>query len=53
MIAVAEACKTNGLPNEVTLMVLASVEPIDMYRAHFTEPGQQRWLSLEDVGGSA
>ncbi|CAD6592326.1 MAG: hypothetical protein ASARMPREDX12_005981 [Alectoria sarmentosa] len=49
LIAVAEACMTNGLPNDIRLMVLALVEAIEMFRCHFVEPGEKRWLSAEDV----
>ena len=49
LIAVAEACKTYSLPNELVLMVLDFVEPIDMYRVRFTEPGEERWLVAEDA----
>ncbi|CAF9942029.1 MAG: hypothetical protein ALECFALPRED_009456 [Alectoria fallacina] len=49
LIAVAEACMANGLPNDIILMVLALVEAIEMFRCHFIEPGEKRWLSAEDV----
>ena len=48
LIAMAEVCKTSGLPNEVTLMVLDLVQPISMARVRFTEPGEKRWLTEED-----
>lgn len=48
LIAVTEVCKTNGLPNEITLMVLAMVQPIGMYRYLFMEPGARRWWTVED-----
>lgn len=49
LIAAAEVCKAYGLPSEITLSVLSFVKPIDMFRVRFTEPGEKRWLTAEDV----
>ncbi len=47
LIAVAEACAAKCLPNELTLTVLAWVEPIDMYRHLFRGPEQWRYTTQE------
>lgn len=43
-IAMAEACKSFRLPNELVFQILIHVEPIAMYRAFFPT----RWLVVED-----
>ena len=52
MIAVAEVCTMKRLPDETITMVMALVDPIQMTRYRFTEPGQKRWLSAEDQANS-
>ena len=49
LIAMAEACKSFRLPNELVVKILTHVEGLDMYRVRFAGPGEKRWLSPEDV----
>ena len=49
MIALAEACKTFRLPNELVEQILLLVEELDMYRVHFPRPGESIGLVAEDV----
>ena len=49
LIAVAEACKSFCLPNELVVQILTQVEELDMYRVHFAGPGERRWLTPENI----
>lgn len=50
MAPIAYVCKRHGLPDEVALTIMAMVEPTNMTRDFFPEPGGKVWFSDEDRG---
>lgn len=50
MAPIAYVCKRHSLPNEIALIIMAMVEPINMVHELFPGPGEKSWLSDEDRG---
>ena len=46
LVAMAEACRSKHLPNEITLAILAFIELVCLYRVRFSgTDSTKRWLS--------